>query len=711
MTCARCHDHKYDPFTQKEFYQLFAYFNNVPERGKAIKYGNSPPFIPSPTRAQAERLRELDRQLAEARARALSLEGRLRAEQARWEKSLKKAVGPWSITAGLVAHGDFSAGKGTWRGGAAAHQNGRAGRAGEFDGRRFLDLGDVGDFGFYNKFTLAAWVYPGGALGGAIVSRTDELPEAEGYALRLVKGRLQLNLVKRWLDDALRLETERAFPPDTWYHVLVTYDGSRVAGGVKMYVNGREEKVRVLLDDLNQSFRTRQPLRIGSGGGPRSRFHGLIGDVRIYHRVLPPDEVAVVATPDTIEDIVRIAGPKRSNGQALKVRAYFLQTGASPDIQQAQRELARVRDRRDRLIESFPTTMVMEEMPVPRDTFVLVRGQYDRRGAKVAPATPAKLPPLPDGGKNNRLRFARWLVRPDHPLTARVAVNRTWQMLFGTGLVKTVDDFGAQGEWPSHPELLDWLATEFVRSGWDTKALLRTIVTSATYRQSSRVTPALLRRDPDNRLLARGPRYRLSAEMVRDNALAVSGLLAERLGGPSVKTYQPAELWRELADTTYRRDSGEALYRRGLYTYWKRTVAPPAMMTFDASGREACNVRETRTNTPLQALNLLNDVTYVEASRVLAQRILREGGPTAEGRLTRAFKLATGRAPRKAELNVLRAGLDRHRAHYRANRKAALALVRAGEAPRDETLDVAELAAHTAVASVILNLDEVITKE
>jgi hypothetical protein len=283
-------------------------------------------------------------------------------------------------------------------------------------------------------------------------------------------------------------------------------------------------------------------------------------------------------------------------------------------------------------------------------------------------------------------------------------------MLFGNGLVKTVDDFGAQGEWPSHPELLDWLAVEYRESGWDTKRLLRRIVTSAAYRRSSRMTAEMHKRDPENRLLARGPRLRLAAEMIRDQALAASGLLVERLGGPSVKPYQPPGLWNELADTEYHRDRGAALYRRGLYVFWKRTVAPPGLVTFDAAGRETCTVRETRTNTPLQALNLLNDVTYVEAARMLAQRVLSEAR-TPEERIIRAFRLVLARTPRPAERAVLLAGLARHREHYQKDRAAARKLTSAGDARRDEKLDVAELAAWTAVASVILNLDEAITKE
>jgi hypothetical protein len=325
---------------------------------------------------------------------------------------------------------------------------------------------------------------------------------------------------------------------------------------------------------------------------------------------------------------------------------------------------------------------------------------------------PASLPPLPRGVPNNRLGFAQWLVDPSNPLTARVAVNRFWQMYFGTGLVKTLEDFGSQGEGPTHPELLDWLATDFVRSGWDVKAMQRLIVTSSAYRQSSRVTKPLLQKDPDNRLLARGPRLRLSAEMIRDQALAVSGLLVEQVGGPSVRPYQPEGLVKELTGTEdYKQDHGPSLYRRSLYTFWKRTVAPPAMLTFDAAGRETCVVRETRTNTPLQALTLLNDVAFVEAARVLAQRVMTEGGATAEERLAFAFRLATARRPRPEELRILLSDFHEHLANFRKDTKAALQLVNTGEFQRDEKLDVSELAAYTAVAGLILNLDEVITKE
>ncbi|MCI0422546.1 MAG: DUF1553 domain-containing protein, partial [Acidobacteria bacterium] len=726
--CARCHDHKYDPLTQKEFYQVYAFFNNVPESGKAFKYGNSPPLISSPTPLQQRQLQEIDQKLAAAEIRFQKLAPELAAAQAVWEKSLRPTHLIHSAPGDrLLAHFPLDAttlektseareGKalrGHFLEGEPEFVVGRIGLAGSFDGKRFIAAGDVADFGFYDRFSLGAWIYPSGEKGGAIVSRAKEVAQDAGYSLLLDRGKVQLNLVVRWLDDALRVETEDSLPPNRWHHVMATYDGSRLASGVKIYVNGKAARMKVLLDELNQSFKTSEPFRIGSGGGPEGRFQGAIDDVHIYHRALPAEEAAVVANPDAVSRIAAIPIAQRTPAQADKMRGHFLATTAPESIRRAQQQLAGLRREKEQLLDSIPTTMVMQEMKPRRDTFVLVRGAYDKPEEKVTANVPACLPSLPAGAKNDRLGFARWLVDPANPLTARVAVNRYWQMLFGTGLVKSVEDFGSQGEWPSHPELLDWLATEFLRNRWDVKSILKTLVTSATYRQSSRLTPELLQKDPENRLLARGPRVRLSPEMIRDQALAASGLLVEKIGGPSVKPYQPPGLWKELSGAEdYQPDTGENLYRRSLYTFWKRAAPPPAMMNFDSAGRETCTVRETRTNTPLQALNLMNDVAFVEAARVLAQRVMIEGGDSPEKRLALAFQLATGRPPKPAEQQILLTGFARHLKEYQENPQAAIRLMTSSpEFPVDERLDVRELAAYTAQASLILNLDEVITKE
>lgn len=373
-------------------------------------------------------------------------------------------------------------------------------------------------------------------------------------------------------------------------------------------------------------------------------------------------------------------------------------------------QLAAKRKSLDDANKSVLETMVLEERPNPRESHVLIRGAYDKYGDKVKPGVPQGVAPLPDGAPANRLALGRWLVAPTNPLTARVTVNRYWQMFFGAGLVKTPEDFGVQGEAPSHPELLDWLATEFM-AGWDQKALHRLIVTSATYRQSSRLMPALRERDPDNRLLARGPRHRLPSQTIRDQALAVGGLLVERIGGPPVKPYQPAGIWEEMSfgKISYEQDKGPNLYRRSLYTFWRRTVAPPDL--FDAAARQVCTVRQTRTNTPLHALITLNDICFTESARVLAERLLTQGGTTAQQRIALAYRLTTSRAPTEAETAILEQSLKRLLRYYDSNRDAALKLVSAGEHPRNPRLDVTELAAYTGLANLILNLDEVLCKE
>jgi hypothetical protein len=405
-------------------------------------------------------------------------------------------------------------------------------------------------------------------------------------------------------------------------------------------------------------------------------------------------------------------GPERSEAERRQLRWHYLEHAAEPQVRETWKRLAALLDEREKFERTFPTVMVMAERPMPKDTFLLLRGAYDKPGEKVQPGVPAVLPPLPEGAPNNRLGFARWVVDPAHPLTARVAVNRFWQMYFGAGLVKSVEDFGSQGDWPSHPELLDWLATEFVSSGWDIKRMQKLIVTSASYRQSSKATPELLQRDPENRLLARGPRFRLSAEMLRDQALFAAGLLTEKLGGPSVKPYQPAGLWKEISmqDMDYIQSKGPDLYRRSLYTFWKRTIAPPMMLNFDAANREACVVRETRTNTPLQALNLMNDVTFLEAARFVAERMIKEGGAEPAARLAHGFRLVTARRPSDQEQQVL---LDSLRFHldYFAEPKRAASFLAHGDSRNDPALDARQLAAYASVASLLLNFDEAVTKE
>jgi hypothetical protein len=719
LGCARCHDHKYDPVRQKDFYQLFAYFNNVPEQGRAIKVGNSPPYIKAPTADDRRRLDRLQTRRSELEAELRRKSGALETAQARWEQSEDPQLPrDWVPTRGLAGRwpldGSLAEAAGRCGPGEALPPSTRyaaapVGRGLELDGRTLIEAGDVGPFGYFDAFTLAAWIKPADENAGTIVSRMTDVDEGDGYSLSIAKGRLHVNLVKRWLDDAIRVETVEPIDCKRWVHVAASYDGSRLAKGIRIYVDGRPQKLRVRLDELNQSFDTKEPLRIGAGGGPAARFRGALDEVCVYDRVLEADEVPILATSDPLPAIRALAAKTRNAAQAAKLRTFFIENRAPAAMRDAVGAIRALEAQIERLRDSFPTVMVMEEMTTPRRTRILVRGQYDRPGDDVAPNVPACLPPA-TGQPANRLGLARWLVSEANPLTARVAVNRQWQAFFGEGLVRTTEDFGIQGDRPSHPELLDWLATELVRLGWNVKALDRAIVTSAAYRQSSSAAPAGIERDPDNRLLARGPRKRLPAEMVRDQALAAAGLLVERLGGPSVRPYQPAGLWKDLTGLEYKPDTGQGLYRRSLYTFWKRTVAPPSMIAFDAPTRETCTVRETRTNTPLQALNTLNDVTYVEASRKLAERMLRSPGSAAE-RIERAFGSVLSRRPSPEESRILLAGYQRRLAAFRADPSSAAKLLSIGESPRDQRLDVAELAAHTTVASLIFNLAEAVTKE
>ncbi|HWN94348.1 MAG TPA: DUF1553 domain-containing protein, partial [Methylomirabilota bacterium] len=476
----------------------------------------------------------------------------------------------------------------------------------------------------------------------------------------------------------------------------------------KLWVNGKlvaeratkqkvgEDPVKVVLDLKDGENKLVWKI-VTTQGEARFTFKKDLGD----SDAIPADVAALFA-----------ATSKFNADQQKKIRTVFRKL-RSPEFKETFENVEKWKEENDGLERAIPTTMVAKDMEKPRETFMLIRGEYDKKGDKVQPGVPAVLPPWPANTPTNRLGFARWLLHRNHPLTARVTVNRYWQQYFGTGLVKTSEDFGVQGDNPSHPELLDWLATEFVRSGWDVKGMHRLLLTSATYRQSSKVTPRLLEKDPENRLLARGPRFRVDAEAVRDTALAVSGLLVERIGGKGAKPYQPPGLWEAVSfnnSQKYVPDTGEGQYRRSLYTYWKRQSPPPSMMLFDAPTREYCVVRRPRTNTPLQALALMNDPQIVEASRAFAQRIMTEGGKDAESRLAFGFRLATSRHIAKDESKVLMQLLNAEIAGYQKNKEAAEKLLTIGGFKAKPELDRAELAAWTMVANTILNLDETITK-
>jgi hypothetical protein len=720
LGCARCHNHKYDPFSQKEFYQMFAYFNNVPELGRAMKYGNSPPFVQAPTKDQQAALDELMSRTQKEQKALAARSAQVEAGQKAWEsRAGSEAAAWWRPESGMLAafslDGDE---KIEWKDGAATAVDGKVGRASAFDGSAYVDAGNAGNFDIDQQFTLAAWFYSDDTPDGTLMSRMADNPKGKGYGVHLDHGKIHVNLTSNYENDGIRVETEETVSPNQWHQVTVTYDGLIAASGVHVYVDGKPMKVKVLMDTLYRPFRNagkafKEPFRIGTGWGKERRFHGRIDDVRLYGRVMGEDEIAAMAVGEAVQEIAEKSKAARSAAEKNALRWFYLDHAADAEVRALRTRLNELAREREALERTFPTVMVMAENPVQRKTHLLQRGAYDKPGEEVERGVPAVLNPLPAGAPNDRLGLAKWIVDPENPLTARVTVNRFWQMYFGEGLVKTTEDFGVQGDWPSNPDLLDWLATEFVRTGWDMKAMQKLIVTSATYKQESEGTPELLQRDPENRLLARGPRHRLAPEMVRDQALAAAGLLVEKLGGPSVKPYQPAGLWKEqsMQDMDYVQSKGPDLYRRSLYTFWKRTIPPPMMINFDAAGREACVVRETRTNTPLQALNLMNDTTFVEASRFIGQRMLKEGGNDATARLEYGFRLLTGRKPQAEELQILKDNLTYHRDYFASDPKKAEALLKEGDSPADEKLAPADLAAYTSVASLMLNLDEAITEE
>ena len=678
LGCARCHDHKYDPLSQKDFYRLYAYFNQVPgEKGFTWNYGPEEPFVKAPLPEQQTKLARLEADLAQARKDWDALQPKIATAQAQWEQ---KRHGDWTPTDGLVFRSDWLPSK-------LPADSSPTGKAFQYDGKQFLEAnGDGALFGYLDPFTFSAWVKPQGTDDSAILTRLDDFIESQGHGLYLIKGKVRLHLTQRFTDLGLRVETVDPVTPGQWQHITVTYDGKRLARGVKIYINGESKPLNILFDQNTEPFNKKNtPIRVGSGGG--LRFKGSIGDARIYKRALTAEEAAALS----------------GNSKTTRHLA-FLATAAPKDIREAQDALTAATQARDKFYATIPTVMVMAD-GANRDTFLLKRGAYDAPTEKLTAAVPEAL--RPNTPISNRLDLAKWLVHRQNPLTARVTVNRFWQSYFGTGIVKTVDDFGSQGEWPVHPELLDWLAVEFMESGWDVKALQRLIVTSAAYRQSSVATPAALEKDPDNRLLARGPRMRLGPEVIRDQALAVSGLLTEKVGGPSVKPYQPAGLWQELSGNNgYVQSKGGDLYRRSLYTYWKRTIPHPYMMNFDSPNREQCAVFENRTNSPLQSLDLMNDVTFVEAARKLGERML-----AADGGIEAGFELVLLRKPTRRQREILDRALDQFSARYKADPKAANDLIHQGDSKVAPNLDPARLAAYTAVASLLLNMDETITKE
>jgi hypothetical protein len=704
IACCECHDHKYDPFTQKDFYRLYAFFNGVPEKGLDGQKDNPVPSLRIDTPETLARRAELKKQRAALEAR---LRDALVAAKVEDGPDTPTPQGPrevvWvddELPPGAVAQGNEGADSWKWVvkpapvfSGERATQRKAQGLSQHF----FTGATSPLKIGSGDKLFAHVWLDPQAPPRQIMLQFNDGTWEHRAYWGE--------NIIPWGADNSPARRHMGPLPKaGEWVRLEVAAkdvglaDGARVNGLAFTQFDGT-----VYWDKAGLLTRHAQETHFATLAAWEAAVKGDLGKL-----------------PKEVQDALRAEPAKRSDAQKKALREHFVRFACSSTrsaFTALNAEEEKLKKAEADLEASTPSTMVMQEMEKPRDTFILIRGDWQTKGEKVTAGTPERLPPLPPKqGAYNRLDLAKWLVSPDQPLTARVAVNRWWEQLFGAGLVKTGEDFGSQGDWPSHPDLLDWLAADFVQSGWDVKRFHKQVVMSATYRQSSRLTPELIAKDPDNRLLARGPRFRLPAEMIRDNALAVSGLLNRQLGGPSVRPYQPAGLWEALAfgggfsSQSYVQSHGPDLYRRGLYVYWKRSVPHPSLTAFDAPNREVCTDRRPRTNTPLQALTLLNDPIYVECARVLGQRVMQEGGASPRQRIAFAFKLCTARAPTEEEVAVLLGVYEKQRARLQREPEAAKRLVGVGESPRPELVDVAELATWTTIGNILLNLDETITK-
>ena len=727
--CAVCHDHKFDPLSQREFYAMSAFFNNTTQKAMDGNIKDTAPVLRVPVPSDRPRLHELEQEIAKAK---LKLDSR-RAEAHRafdaWLVGAKETTPAVELPAeGLHVHASLSEGQGkvtqvsvddrprqvplaesiSWQpgpmGSKALQPQGGA-----------LSLEDVGDFDNKQAFTCSAWIYisPNDS-SGALCARMDNTQGFRGWDFWVQRRQFGAHIVHRWPDNALKVVAAKQAPANTWVHVAVSYDGSDKASGVHVYYDGVELPTQVEADKLNQKIQTKVPFRVGQRhtGDPLSDT--VIQDLRIYKRALPAADVASLAKGSHFSAILAKPAAERTDGDKQQIYQWWLGTHDKP-FQAVSAQLVRAEKEQAELSRRGTIAYVMQEKSAPPMAYVLNRGGYGQRREEVKPATPQALPPLPDALPRNRLGFAKWLLLPENPLTARVTVNRFWQELFGTGLVRTAGDFGISGELPSHPELLDWMAVDFREPGWDVKRCFKQMVMSAAYRQAAIATPEKLEKDPANRMLSRGPRFRMDAEMVRDGALAASGLLVPKIGGPSVKPYQPPGVWEAVAmlesnTRNYQRDSGEALYRRSMYTFWKRSAPPASMDIFNAPSRESCTVRRERTNTPLQALATLNDPQFVEAARALAQRALKEGGATPRERIDYVYLRLLARTPREEERSVVEASLTELLSYYREHLEDAKKLLAFGESKRDESLDPTTHAAWTMLTNQMMNLDEVLNK-
>ncbi len=732
IACARCHDHKFDPISQKDYYQMTAFFNNVKELGMTGDDGNYGPMLALPDPETEEKLQTLDQTIQQKSAQLQltkkelkdldtyikKLPGNVKKKELLGHYPLEKLTSRGGKEKGYVVDGKTSV---TTKE-SPLIVDGKKGRAlqltGEYDE---IYLKKVPNFEWTDQFSAGLWMQTTKREAG----KTQTLLGTSGNKNNFWRGwdfyldslnRLNARLIHSLPHNYIQLQSKDSIPTGQWRHVAFTYDGSGKASGLTLYINGRECATEVKYDRLYKSIQTitpgtheltNTPVAVGKSyrafTGENGIFLGKLDEIYLYSRTLTPLEILYLAKEDDYPE----------NPDDSWASDYWV--SQSPEVQVLEKELKRLRSKWMAHMTPVMEVMVMEEMPTKRPAFAYDRGDYTQPIYEVDANTPKVLPAFLENYPQNRLGLSQWIFSEENPLTARVTVNRYWQMLFGKGLVDTPQDFGVQGALPSHPQLIDWLATSFVKSGWDVKALLKTMVMSHTYRQSSQISPKLQEEDPNNQHLARSNSYRLPAEMIRDNALAASGLLVQHVGGKSVRPYQPGNLWIEKNSFShkllkYKESEGDSLYRRGLYTFIRRTSPHPAMTAFDTPSREVCTVKRENTNTPLQALVLMNDTQFVEASRVLAERMQKEGGGTLEDQIAYGFRLAISRNPKEEETNVLKELYRTQSERFEADPKEAVALLKVGKKPIDKALDRSKTAALTLVANTILNHDETYMK-
>jgi len=717
LNCCRCHDHKYDPISQKEFYSFFSYFNNVTESGTLQgESRNTEPVISVPTAQQQQELAQYDKQISDAQEAVAQAESKIHVFMEPWEEEFKKTI---------------SANKPTWNtiDPQSVTARSKAVLTKQADGTYLAS----GENPAHDVYEIRSSIGQGSLTGVLLECFPD--PSLPQQSLgRYPNGNFVLTRLEATIQPpgdapaiAAKITQAQADYSQKDWDISNTVQGNAGRGWA---VDGptRKEICRAM-------FLFEDPIDVPANSVLTIRLvqetlgqHN-IGRFRLATTSLPKGTVAIagVQIPDAVRNIVSIVKDQRTQEQQKELQAYYRKTADGP-IQQAVRKVEEIKKKQNDSRAAWPTVMVMQEMPKPREAFVLLRGEYDKRGERVEAGLPKVLPAMPSESPNNRLGLARWIASRDNPLTARVWVNRMWEKFMGNGIVKTTENFGSQADWPSHPQLLDWLAVEWMEPtvlthvagkpmhAWDIKGLQKLIVLSQAYQQSASLVgkQQLMDADPENRWLGRGPRFRLSGEVLRDQALQASGLLTRTIGGPSVKPYMPEGVWDETSVygdlRNYKHDTDERLYRRSLYTVWKRTAAPPTMLLFDAPNREICIVKRSRTNTPLQALSLLNEVTYVEAARKLGERMMVSPGVTVTDKLRFGFRLVTGRTPSEKELLVLQESWQEDQQYYAANSQEAERLIAIGES-KSPVQSPAELAAYTVAGNVLLNLDEVITRE